>query len=288
MKNMMRSLASIVVVISMCYSMNVSAQIENIKMTNDSSLVIEKVYVGALGMTSFSTDSVYVSNYVNLRVGAIATWHMTNWLTLNSYYMYQAETDKFWGLNQFSLKIAPCKKWSLQIGHMATLSTQQRPHPVSEGGQFETWTEAQIPGSGLGAKTSYQPNKNLSFGIGVVSRKQQPEYHANVRFKKLTLSGYYGIDQKAGAALSYTGSKVWSTLVWKQDKVIANMFGCKISSKHNIMIYTDMGYDLETKKLVRGEWGIYKVFTAKHFNVLPCVGYNYESRTIKGYLFIYM
>jgi len=286
---MMRSLASIVVVISMFYNINVFGQVENIKMTSDSTLVLDKVYVGALGMTGFSIDSLHTSSYGDLRVGASIHWDIAKWLTLNSYYMYQIGKDQSWGLNQFSLKIAPCKKWSLQIGHMATLSTQQRPHPVSAGGQFETWTEAQIPGSGLGVKTSYQPNKNLSFGIGVVARKQQPEYHANISFKKLTLSGYYGTyDKKAGAALSYTGSKVWTTLVWKQDKVIANMFGCKISSKHNIMIYTDMGYDLETKKLVRGEWGIYKIFTAKHFSVLPCLGYNYESKIIKGYLFIYI
>jgi hypothetical protein len=286
---MKSSLKIVVITLVMFCNAAVFGQIEIIVMTNDSSLVLEKVYVGGLGMTSFSVDSVYTSNYGNLRAGAIIRWDMTKWLTLNSYYMHQMETDQSWGLNQFSLKIAPCKKWSLQIGHMATLSTQQRPHPVSAGGQFETWAEAKIPGSALGAKTVFAPSKNLSFGAGVAVREQQPEYHANVRFQNLTLSGYYGLhDQKTGAALSYTGSRVWTTLVWKQDNVVANMFGAVISKKHNILMYTDMGYDLETKKFVRGEWGIYKTCTAKHVSVLPCLGYNYETRTIRGYLFIYL
>lgn len=285
-KNMKRSLK--IAMIILC-SVTVFGQIENIKMTSDSSVVLDKVYVGGLGMTSFSTDSIHTSNYGDLRIGAIMHWDMTKWLTFNSYYMYQIGKDQSWGLNQFSLKIAPGKKWSLQMGHMGTLSTQQRPHPVSAGGQFETWTEAQIPGSGFGVKTNYSPSKDLSFGIGVVARQQQPEYHGNISFKSLTFSGYYGVhDQKAGAALSYTGDNVWTTLVWKQDNVVANVFGCKISSKHNILLYTDMGYDLENEKFVRGEWGIYKVATMEHCSILPCLGYNYESRSIKGYLFIYL
>ncbi len=287
---MKRSLAiGIIVVTIFCCTKTSYAQLENIKMTSDSSLVVEKVYGGMLGISKFSTDSIHVSNYGNVRFGAAIHWNITKWLMLNACSMYQLETDQSWGLNQFFLKIAPCKRWSLQIGQMATLSSQQRPHPVSAGGQFETWTESQIPGSGLGAKTTYAPNDNLSFGLGVVARRQYPEYHANISYKKLTVSGYYGVqDEKTGMALSYKGTNVWTTFVWKQDKVVANMFGCKISKKHNILVYTDMGYNLETKKWVRGEWGIYKVFTSKHFSVLPCLGYNYENRAIKGYLFIHL
>lgn len=287
---MKRSLTiTIAMMAIICLAMTeTKAQIEHIKMTSDSSVVLDKIYIGTLGMTSFSTDSVYVSNYGNVRMGATFHWDMTEWLTLNSYYMHQYETDQSWGLNQFSLKIAPCKRWSFQIGHMGTLSTQQRPHPVSAGGQFETWTEAQIPGGGLGAKTTYSPVKNLSLGIGVVARGHQPEYHANISFKKLTLSGYYGRDQKVGAALSYTGSKAWTTLVWKQDKVIADRFGCKLSKKHNICLYSDFGYDFEQQKITRGEAGIYKIFIGKHWSVLPVLGYNYQERAIRGYLFVHI
>lgn len=286
---MKSSLKFAVITLVMLCSTNVFGQIENIKMTSDSSLVLDKVYIGALGMSGFSTDSAHVSGYVNLRVGAIIHWDIVKWLTLNAFYMYQAETKNSWGLNQFSVKIAPCKKWNIQIGNMASISTQQRPHPVSAGGQFETWTEAQIPGGGLGAKTTYSPNKNLSFGLGVVARQLQPEYHANINYKKLTLSGYYGTnDQKAGMAFTYAGNNAWTTLVWKQDKLIANTFGCKLSNKYNILMYSNIGYDLETKDLVSGEWGVYVNFTAKHCSVLPCIGYNYETRTVRGYLFIHL
>lgn len=286
---MKRSLTIIISVLTILCNVSAFGQIENIKMTSDSSLVIEKLYLGGVGNTVFSTDSMHVGNYGHIRLGVAVRWDIAKWLSLNSYYMYQIETESSWGLNQFSLKIAPCKKWNIQFGQMATISTQQRPHPVSGGGQFETWTEAQIPGGALGVKTTYAPNENLSFGAGVAVRNKQPEYHANISYKKLTLSGYYGIaDQKAGMAFSYSGTRVWTTVVWKQDKVIADRFGCKLSKKHNICLYSDFGYDFEQQKIARGEAGIYKIFIGKHWSVLPVLGYNYQERAIRGYLFVHI
>jgi hypothetical protein len=269
--------------------MNISAQIEDIKMTNDSSLIIEKVYLGGLGYSSFSTDSLYVQNTAQLRVGAAVRYKINKMLRINSCFIYQAETITSWVKTQFSLAFTPSEKFIFQVGNMGTISTEQRPHPVSSGGQFETWTEAQIPGGALGAKMTIAPSKDFSFGMGVAVRKQQPEYHANISFKKLTLSGYYcEYDKKAGAALKYKGTRVWSTLIWKQDKVIANMFGCKPFKNYNLSIYSDMGYNLETNKLVRGEWGIYKTYNyVKRINVTPCLGYNHETKTIRGYLFLF-
>lgn len=286
---MKRSLTIAATIIIMLCSVTVFGQIENINITKDSSLVIEKLYVGAVGKTLFSIDSVSVANYGHIRLGVAVRWDITKWLSLNSYYMYQIETQTSWGLNQFSLKFRPCKKWSIELGQMGTISTQQRPHPVSGAGQFETWTEAQIPGGALGIKTAYTPNKNLSFGVGVAVRSKQPEYHANISYKKLTLSGYYGAaDQKFGMAFSYSGNNVWTTVVWKQDRVIANRFGCKLSKKHNICLYSDFGYDFGQQKIARGEAGIYKAFIGKYWTVLPAVGYNYQERAIRGYLFVHI
>lgn len=285
----MRSLTVVAIVVIMLCNAVAFGQIENINVTKDSSLVIEKLYVGAVGKTIFSTDSMSVANCGHIRLGVAVRWDMSPWLSLNTYYMYQVETQNSWGLGQFSLKVKPCKKWTIEFGQMATISTQQRPHPVSGAGQFETWTEAQIPGSALGIKTTYAPNKNLSFGVGIAVRSKQPEYHANVSYKKLTLSGYYGAaDQKFGMAFSYSGTNVWTTIVWKQDKVIADRFGCKLSKKHNICLYSDFGYDFEQQKIARGEAGIYKVFAGKHWSVLPVLGYNYQERAIRGYLFVHI
>lgn len=289
MKTMKSSLPVVAIVLIMLCNLSALGQIENIKMTSDSSLVIEKLYLGGVGKSIFSTERMHVGSYGHIRLGAAARWDITKWMSLNTYYMYQIETENSWGLNQFSLKIAPCKKWNIQFGQMATISTQQRPHPVSAGGQFETWTEDQIPGGALGVKTSYAPNEHFSFGTGVAVRSKEPEYHANICFKRLTLSAYYGVaDEKAGMAFTYSGTNAWTTVVWKQDKVIADRFGCKLSKKQNICLYSDFGYDVEQQKIARGEAGIYKIFTGKYWSVLPALGYNYQERAIRGYLFVHI
>lgn len=286
---MKRSLTIAATIIIMLCSVTVFGQIENIKMGKDSAISIDKIYVGILGINRFSVKSLETTQGMQFRIGAKATYAFNKMLSLRSYVVYQNEVNSEFTLNSFSLAFTPSSKFTLEVGKMATLSTQQRPHPVSGAGHFETWSEAQIPGGALGAKMTIAPVKDFSFGVGVAVREKQPEYHANVSFKKLTLSGYYGMhDKKAGAALSYTGKMVWSTLVWKQDNVVANMFGCTISQKHHISIYSDMGYDLKTNKLVRSEWGIYTSWQASKLTLLPGIGYNNDDKTIRGYLFIYL
>jgi len=48
-----------------------------------------------------------------------------------------------------------------------------------------------------------------------------------------------------------------------------------------------MGYDFPMKKLVRGEWGLLKSFESKWIKGLFGLGYQHESRSVCGYLFVH-
>ncbi len=57
------------------------AQIENIRLVDDSTLVLDRVYAGMLGANNFSIDSVYRTGFVGFRVGASAKLRaLTEWL----------------------------------------------------------------------------------------------------------------------------------------------------------------------------------------------------------------
>ena len=187
------------------------------------------------------------------------------------------------------MTVNPSKKLTLQIGSMASLPTEQRPHPVSGNGQFETWSESQIPGGGLGAKLRYQFNSNFQLAGGVVVCKGLPEYSGKITYKKVQLSAWYSEwNQKFGSALTLDLPKVYNTFVWKQDQVVSNLLVIHIASKQGISLYSDNGYDLSTKKLVRSESGAMKTFENNWIKGLFGLGYNYENRSVNGYLFVHL
>lgn len=266
------------------------AQLENIKISNDSSIIINKVYAGMISGSLFSVDSLHADKFVNIRFGVLATWQMNKYVAFKSMCMFDTDLNKnTWGLQQFYVELTPSKKHSLQFGNMATLSTEQRPYPITGNGQFETWTESQIPGQALGVKYTYKPNTNWLIGGGVAMRDKQPEYHGKLKVKNFTLSGYYRISEdNSGLALTYAGKKIYNTCVWKNEEVISNIFVWELSSSKNISFYADIGYDFVQEDFIRGEVGLLKTFASKYSKGLFGLGYQYEMNTINAYLFIHL
>ena len=265
-------------------------QITNIYITKDSSIVIDRVYAGMLSGTEFSVDSLSASSFVNLRFGAMVTYKPAKWIAFRTWGMYQAETNnKSWKMQQFWTKITPTKKLSIEVGSMATLITEQRPHPVSGNGQFETFTEAQIPGMALNAKVKYDVTSTFQLAGGIALRNKLPEYSGRITYKRLQVSGFYSeYNKKFGTALTLDLPRVYNTFVWKQDQMLSNILVVHIVPKKGISLYSDNGYDLSAKKLVRSETGVLKTFESKWINGLLGLGYNYEHRTVNGYLFIHL
>lgn len=263
-------------------------QITDIKINNQ--ITIDKVYAGSLSGTMFSTDSLYASGFTGVRFGAVGTYKPASWISFTTYGMYQAETGgKSWSLQQFSMKLMPIAKLSIEVGSMSTIPTEQRPHPVSGNGQFETWSESSIPGGAINAKVKYQFNKNFQLASGVALRNNLPEYSGRITYKKVQVSGWYSEwNKKFGTALTLDLPRVYNTFVWKQDQTIANILVVHIIPSKGISLYSDNGYNFQTKKLVRSETGVLKTFESKWIKGLFGLGYNYEHHTVNGYLFVHL
>ncbi len=279
---------NVILIVIMMVAMSSFAQITGIT-SKDSSVVIDRLYIGSLSGTLFHTDSLYQSGFTGVRFGAMATYKPASWISFSGYGMYQLETGQSsYSIQQFWMKLRPTKKWSIETGMMSTIPTEQRPHPVSSAGQFETWSESQIPGGTLGIKTKYQFTNDFQLAGGLAVRKGMPEYSARITYKWIRLSGWYAQhDSTMGTAVSVDIDRVTSTFVLKTGTIADNLV-IKISKKHDLSVYSDVGYDFDKKSLVRGEWGIFKSFQSKVMNGLICLGYRNEAKSVVGYLFIYL
>ncbi len=264
---------------------------DSIVAVTDSSLVIDRIYAGSLSGTMFNNDSLYATGFTGVRFGTMATYKPASWISFSSWAMLQFDGGaQSWNLQQFWMTLNPSKKLTFQIGSMATLVTEQRPHPVSGDGQFETWSEATIPGGTLNAKLKYDFTSDFQLAAGIAVRSNMPEYSARLIYKNIKLYGWYATaDSTSGIAASIKlFDRVSSTLVYKPDQTIADILVIKVSEKHNLSLYSDMGYSFTEKDLVRGEWGILKGFDSKWIDGLFGLGYQYESKSIAGYLFVHL
>ncbi|MCF7834893.1 hypothetical protein K9M48_02445 [Candidatus Gracilibacteria bacterium] len=220
----------------------------------------------------------------------MGTYRPADWISFSSWALVQVDGgSQPWSLQQYWMTLQPTKKLTLQLGSMASIPTEMRPHPVSSSGQFETWTQSQIPGGGLGIKAKYQLTKDFELASGVVFRTDKPEYSARLTYKSFQVSGWYSTcDSTSGVAASLTHGRVFSTLVYKPDQTISDVLVVKVSKKHDISLYSDMGYDFQSEKLVRGEWGVLKGFDSKWIDGLFGLGYQHESQSIAAYLFVHL
>jgi len=260
------------------------AQISGIKVTDE--VIIDKLYAGSLSKLQFSTDSLSTTGYTRLTVGAMATYKPVKWISFTSWAICQTETGTSRTLQQAYLTITPIKKLSVTIGSMATLATEQRPLPVTANGQFESVSESQIPGGSLGAKVKYDLSSSFQLAGGIAVRKGLPEYAGRITYKKVQLSGWYSqCDSLFGAALTVDFKRVYSTFVFKQ-KTIADVLTIKLSKDWSL--YSDVVYDLSTKKLYSGEIGIMKSFESKYLKGLFGLTYDYKLHSVTSYLFIHL
>lgn len=264
------------------------AQITDIKVSDE--VTIDRVYAGSLSGTMFHADSLYTTGFTGVRFGAMGTYKPASWISFGSWALVQVDGGSdAWSLQQYWMTLQPTSKLSFTFGSMASIPTEMRPHPVSGSGQFETWSQSQIPGGGLGIKTKYQFTKEFELASGVVLREDKPEYSARLTYKKFQLTGWYStIDSTSGIAASLTHGRVFSTLVYSPDQTIADVLVITLSKKQGIKLYSDMGYSFVEKDLVRGEWGLMKTFDSKWIDGLFGLGYRHEAKSVAGYLFVHL
>jgi len=303
----MKKVVVIMIVVILGFGTQSFSQIQDIVCTDDSTLVIDNVYAGILNSIDINTDKFSYTDTYDFRVGAMATWHVKKWVDINTQAMYDRRdsTDLF--VNQFSIRLHT-ESWEVEFGKMATTATEIRPLPMTADGQFETWTESQMPGKAIGAKIGYKSNFG-SIKAGVSSRNGNPEYsfHLNTSIKNnvFNLVGVIGGEKESNYLVGFThkitkvdnATKLYQVAVFKQqfnagtllNEQIAGYFcSYEVSEKMKLNLYLDAGYNLTSEESPRLEGGLIKNFESKIFKGLIAIGYANETKNIKAYLFIHI
>lgn len=245
-----------------------------------------KLYGGILNRNEYKNGSTSAMS-ANFHIGGLATWQLSNKLSYTGFGAVQlAPKSGGFAVQVHFLEYKPNTKWKIAVGHIPTPTTEQRPHPVSSGGQFETWTQALIPGAAVGVKAHRTLSKNHSLGAGFVMRNNAPEYHGSIELNKLRVAGFYSATIYGGA-VTYDAGRIYTIGVYKNG-VVGNTTVLKLVQKLNIKSFWDVGYDHQRKSLQRLEFGIMKTFNAKQFSGLFSIAYDERIQSVTGYLFLYI
>lgn len=262
-----------------------SGQITNILASNDSSFALDRVYAGMLGVNDFSVDSIGYRGFAKLRLGASAKLRVSKVVTVESFIAEDiTSAGSSVGASAFFVRLEPTKSFSLTIGKGPQASTfLHRAHPVSSGGQFETFTHNAIPGAAPDVRANLQLGKaSLVGSVGVPD--SLPEYHLGVSFTGLVVSSWYSGNHHWGGAVTYKSKRTKTIFVARND-LLASTFTLNVNKRY--ILYTDMGVSTDRWKLIRGEFGILRTFDTGSFaKGLLGLGYSDELRSVRGYLYV--
>ncbi len=262
------------------------AQITNIY-SPDSSLVLKKLYVGAIQATNFSIDSLYVENWTGFRVGANAAYTINRIFSLNTFFSTDQNSDGYSGtINSFVFETRLGKKFLWVNGFGPQVSAWfHRPPPVSFAGHFEPWTKAQLPGGALSSRFEIGVTNKV---VGSVARKNnQGEFHLGFNHKQKFLTSVW-VNQNQdswGGAITLNLEKISTTAFLNQTHL---GYFAWITLPQDWGTYLDVGFDYRQKEIPRGEFGVLKSYKIKNYKLGGVIGggYSYEQRAIRGYLTI--
>lgn len=287
----------IIAIVIACACGTTNAQIQNVVLSKDSTLVAENIYAGILSWPAFNTENFDAEEKnVSIHLAAQVSWEPKEWFELEGMGAYQFGTVKPFGLADFEMKITPIHWAFIKVGDMATPTTEERPLPATAGGHFETWTTARLPEGAPCAIIGVNTDDGGISEVGIASREGKAEYHLRETFNftgfTCSFACYYAVhDKSSGAAFTLNSKTIYNTLVVNTD-VVANITNVNlfrnVDGTRKITLYSDMGYDRNTKELVRGEWGVLRNFSSTYAKGLIGIGYQYETRTINGYMFIHI
>lgn len=274
------------------------SQIENIKIKNDSSVVINNAYIGLLNTSAFQANKGEMTseNFYSFRVGAMVTWQTFSFMKVKTFAVYNNADGNGSAINSASVKFHTNKeRLGLELGKMSTLATESRPLPPTAGGHFETWTESMIPGSAFGLKATYKFSGFMDgcmIGAGVGQRENRPEYHLRFSSRVFDVSTYYTVSSgRKGVASVLKLERLYSVFVYEnigESNLVANFSNFNISKKIKLDCYLDFGYEFKSEDVRRLEFGIIKNFSSDLFKGLVALGYQYENRSLNAYLFFHI
>lgn len=295
----------ILLVLTACLSLSlVKAQIENIKIIGDSTVIINKAYAGLLAKSIFSQDSLSFAKSTNIRIGFEATYNLLRELSITSRGIYQSESQEPISSNNQFWATYKLQAFSLETGFLPSLATETKPVPISPDGQFETWTEKTIPGVALGAKIKYNFKTNY-LGAGIADRNKKPEYHLRFFSPHFRASVYYGQYRETfGSTLAIKTKNLYNIMALninagtanqEMSKTLGNFFCLVLDSEIKLECYSDLGYDLKNGRFAKIDFGLLKKFSSNFLKGLFQLGYSREkllacpaTKVIEASLFIYI
>jgi len=245
-------------------------------------------YAGIIAGPKISTDSGKMIGSVTARVGGAGSILLAPWISLEGLAAVdfdETATITPWYL--IGITVKPSDKVSITFGKVATPMNELRPAIPTMSGQFEAWTQAQILSSAIGGKVAWSPHKNLRLVAGGFWRDRDVSVELGLGIPYTRLAGYYMVRTKSfGAAIDFSYKSISQVLAYNHKQNLGSFTGFTIPKLKGVALYSDIGFNTSNWKLVRGEWGMYKVFDYKRINVLIAAGYSQEIRSVKGYVMI--
>lgn len=288
----MKKILAIVVLLA-AISSTVFAQINNVVATSDSAVVLSNIYLGLLNSVAVNSD-LKAQPSSSLRVGSDMFWQMSSWAKVKSRIIYCRIDGDDMLISFFSLKLhSKGEKIGLEFGHMPTLSTEMMPHPLSPGGQFMSWTEWQMTGPAVGAKSTFKTSLGL-FGLGIVNRynndekRNEPEYHFKWEKGTWATSACLGMDGKYfQSALSFKPDYIYTVSVFRHDfrgDLLANYTNIPIG--HQLAVCIDAGYYFGQSQPEKLELGIIKDFKTTLIKGIFYFYYTQENHCLNAALLL--
>lgn len=255
-----------------------------IAQTDSTRIVVDYRYVGILASGNGYTESFRIEPGASVRVGGGLSYYPHKTIRIQSWGFADYNGETFSKNIMFGVHYLPGKNVAVSLGNIPTLTAGMRPVPATAWGHFEPWTSAQLPGTAPGFTMKYSFGGS-DIGLGAYYRLRNPEFHGRMKIGSILAVGYYNVSNTWGASVGILRDK-FTLKAMVTDSLAGVLTIISLYHKEEISMYLDAG--MNRNHVVRAELGVFKSFERKPFGGLVGVGYSYEIRAVKGYLFFYL
>ncbi len=167
----------LVLLAGMFTALGTQAQIEHIKISD--TLTVDKLYVGFFAHKKFSGEKMSGHYLSSGRLGSRVSFQLVQeklqFRSFGVVSVNQGADNQL--LKSYAIVFTPNKNTVIEMGVMATPTTEIRPNPVTWQSQVETNSESNLPGGNPGLKVRYSLSKNLSLTYGLHSQAAGLAHH---------------------------------------------------------------------------------------------------------------
>lgn len=248
------------------------------------------IYWGMLSGINAPITKLETSGFVNLRVGGSASIPITHWLSADALAALDYTTGgKASWITLAALNIKPNENTKITVWKALTpITYNHRSSPLSQDGQFETFTQSLVPASIIGVSAQHTFNKDGkkigSVGASIGRSWENTEYGLAGSYKGAKASVWKNSKEKnLNAALTLDYNNIHHDFVIKGD-VLAN--GNYVPLKKDLGIYNDVAYNTVDKKFVSGQIWIMKLFEQGKINGIIAGGYDATTKEFGVYLLL--